>query len=257
MGRRFIEETSSQLEGSSSSDHVGLLTEVRVRSVGLLSRLATHPNAIVQLRDRAFLRALTGSIQRNHAASAGKPAGGTDKAVLEERQYLIQILATLVSTITSPASSSSTATSSSMPPEWIVDELIAGSSSSSSSSAVLPMLVHFLPPPTTNGISEVTPESVVIAPHKEHHVSPNLSGNVVKVIIAVIERGAEGPGARQLYDAGFLERSVSLLANEKDLSVRKNTAVAMAKAMRCASANTRVRSLRGMEMLLHLGPQLT
>jgi hypothetical protein len=42
----------------------------------------------------------------------------------------------------------------------------------------------------------------------------------------------------------------------QELAVRKNVAVVLAKAMRDDAAKARVRELRGIEMLVQLGPQL-
>ena len=47
---------------------------------------------------------------------------------------------------------------------------------------------------------------------------------------------------------------VSLASQE--LAVRKNVAIVLAKAMRDPTAKERVRELRGIEMLVQLGPQL-
>lgn len=62
--------------------------------------------------------------------------------------------------------------------------------------------------------------------------------------------------ADQLFRTGLLDRLISLLANTKEIPVRKNVAIVLAKAMRNPTANTRVRELRGMEMLMSLGPQI-
>lgn len=82
-----------------------------------------------------------------------------------------------------------------------------------------------------------------------------LSGNVVKCFVSVVNQ-PDSEAAKQLYAAGLLERLVSLLANTKETTVRKNVAIVMAKAMRNQAANERVRELRGMEMLMQLGSQI-
>lgn len=65
-----------------------------------------------------------------------------------------------------------------------------------------------------------------------------------------------GSAAQRLIKAGLLEKLVGLLANTHELSVRKNVAVVLARAMKDPPAMERVRELRGMEMLVQLGPQL-
>jgi len=50
--------------------------------------------------------------------------------------------------------------------------------------------------------------------------------------------------------------SATAAASSQDSAVRKNAAIVLAKAMRCDKAKERVRELRGIEMLVALGPKL-
>ena len=79
---------------------------------------------------------------------------------------------------------------------------------------------------------------------------------MLKCFIHILDQPA-GPAALQLYSAGLPERIVALLANSKDTSIRKNSAIVLAKAMQGhPPANERIRELRGMEMMMQLGNQI-
>merc|ERR1711924_19061 len=67
-----------------------------------------------------------------------------------------------------------------------------------------------------------------------------------------------GAVADTLIKREGLERLVCALANYKEITVRKNCAVTLAKAMAARpAAKDRVRELRGIEMITTLGDKLT
>lgn len=78
---------------------------------------------------------------------------------------------------------------------------------------------------------------------------------MVKCFIPVMEDPSSA-AAKRLFGCGLLERLVALLANSQEIAVRKNVAIVLAKSMKDEAAKERVRELRGIEMLMHLGPQL-
>ena len=88
-------------------------------------------------------------------------------------------------------------------------------------------------------------------------MSAQLAGNASKLLIAALDDAA-APRAARLRAAPqcALERLVALFANFREQSVRKNVAVAIAKAVREPAAMARVRELRGMEMLVQIGNSL-
>ena len=86
-------------------------------------------------------------------------------------------------------------------------------------------------------------------------LTKQLSGNVVKCFIPVMDDPTSA-AAKRLFGCGLLERLVALLANTQEMAVRKNVAIVLAKSMKDPAAKDRVRELRGIEMLMHLGPQL-
>jgi hypothetical protein len=86
-------------------------------------------------------------------------------------------------------------------------------------------------------------------------VVDQMCGNVVKCFVVVMDSPLSA-AAQRLFQGGLLERLVSLLANNRDGAVRKNVAVVLAKAMRLDDVKDRVRALRGIEMLVNLGPML-
>jgi hypothetical protein len=148
----------------------------------------------------------------------------------------------------------------------------------------LAALASFLPPAACDRHTGlVTAESVIQSPPGAKHLSARLAGNAVKCFVVVMD-DVEGVAAQRLLDHAnplpnstypggsgnngpngkgkgsnggmLLERLVSVLANVQDPSVRKNAAIVLAKAMRSETAKQRVRELRGIEMLMALGPKL-
>ena len=125
-------------------------------------------------------------------------------------------------------------------------------------SNTIAVIASFLPPATANARGAITAESVVMPP-QSGRTSGKLAGNAVKCLVSVMDDPA-GPAAQRLIQAsaggGLLERLVALLANTQDMAVRKNVAIVLAKAMRHEPSKNRVRELRGIEMLVQLGPSL-
>merc|ERR1711907_454302 len=120
-------------------------------------------------------------------------------------------------------------------------------------SIVFECLLSFLPPATSEH-GKVTATSVIMPVPPRHRVSYKLAGNIVKCFIVVLN-DSSSQLARKLYESGLIDRLVSLLANTKEIVVRKNVAIVLAKASRDSQAKERIRELRGIEMLMQLGPQ--
>ena len=107
--------------------------------------------------------------------------------------------------------------------------------------------------------AQVTAQSVSQTPKRT--VSANCAGNAAKVLLAGLSNGdlkLRSKVAAALVKAGGIERLVCALANFKELAVRRNVAVCMAKTMAVSdeSVKERVRELRGMEMITTLGNKL-
>ena len=117
----------------------------------------------------------------------------------------------------------------------------------------LALLASFLPAPRVDASGAVTALSVVQPPLEP--MNPKLIGNAVKCFVVVMDDPSSAP-AQRLTAAGLLERLVAALANVSELAVRKNVAVVLARAMRHEPHKARVRELRGIEMLVQLGPVL-
>lgn len=223
-----------------------LLAPIRVRAAGLLSRLATDATAAGSLRQLKAVEQLTQALKLNARGGEGEDV----KWVEEERDHLVRLLALLVSSHASQAAEALAGTSKTkagMQDTELLEYLRL--------EGILDALVSFLPPATADGRGDVTASSVVQPVPEDKKVHFKLSGNVVKCFIPVMTDPSSA-AAEQLFRAGLLDRLISLLANTKEIPVRKNVAIVLAKAMRNPTANTRVRDLRGMEMLMQLGPQI-
>lgn len=199
---------------------------IRARAGGLLSRLAGLPQTVEEIRNETNLAIIANAISNNKTEAIKNK----DPNLSDEREHLVRVLATAVS---------------GKGCEQAVMQL--------HKSNTLSILASFLPNACKDAAGSVTATSVVMP--SPDRVSFKLCGNVVRCFVAVMDNAMSEP-AQQLMKEGLLERLVSLLANTQELAVRKNVAVVLAKAMRDGRAKERVRELRGMEMLVQLGPQL-
>mmetsp|Transcript_35124 Transcript_35124/g.81377 ORF Transcript_35124/g.81377 Transcript_35124/m.81377 type:complete len:1191 (-) Transcript_35124:133-3705(-) len=264
---------------------------VRIRAAGLLDRLAQESGAAESLSTVGFFAAVAAALARNWAdvrsntaviakAAAGAAGAPSHADCLAEREHLVRLLARIMSNTTTAKAKAAAArakeagsimaiegdplaTATAGVDEGARDPRIAldltGALAILEKANVVSILVECLPPAATNGRGEVTAESVIMPPPtltaslKE---SQTQIGNVLKCCIHILDQSG-GPAALQLYDAGLPERIVALLANAKDTSIRKNSAIVLAKAMQGhPPANERIRELRGMEMMMQLGNQL-
>lgn len=200
---------------------------IRVRVAGLLGRLVSVASSVEELRKDASVSILANAINNN----SSEYATNKEKWVLDEREHLVRVIAATLA-----------AGKGAQP---IINTL--------HSSNTLGVLVDFLPRAACDASGRVTATSVVMP--SPDRISFKLSGNVVKCFVSVMDE-ATAPPAQRLIKAGLLEKLVGLLANTQELSVRKNVAVVLARAMKHPPAMERVRELRGMEMLVQLGPQL-
>jgi len=210
-------------------------TQMRVRAAGLLSRLAGHPDALGMLQHAESLKLLAGALLDNQALGhrlARNNAQGeqADSWWMSERDHLVRIVAIALSGSESRA---------------VVKHL--------SELRVFEMLLGFLPDAVTEASGTVTSSSVVMPTPKHLRISDRLAGNTVKCLISVYD-DPSSPLAKALLEKGLMEKLISLLANTRQMSVRKNVAIVMAKASRDREAMGRMRELRGNEMLMHLAP---
>mmetsp|Transcript_17135 Transcript_17135/g.52054 ORF Transcript_17135/g.52054 Transcript_17135/m.52054 type:complete len:281 (-) Transcript_17135:21-863(-) len=119
-------------------------------------------------------------------------------------------------------------------------------------------LIRAMPEPRAD-LGRVTAQSVVQTPLRPG--TAHGAGNAAKVLLAALsneDAATRTAVADGLVEAGGVERLVCSLAHFKDLSVRKNCAVALAKVMAARpESKDRVRELRGIEMITTLGDKLT
>ena len=115
-----------------------------------------------------------------------------------------------------------------------------------------------LPAPKRD-LGSITAQSVCQTP--ANPPSANCAGNAAKIVLSALNSSdaeVRGAVADTLIQREGLERLVCALANYKEITVRKNCAVTLAKAMAARpAAKERVRELRGIEMITTLGDKLT
>ena len=115
-----------------------------------------------------------------------------------------------------------------------------------------------LPEPKRD-LGAITAQSVCQTP--ANPPSANCAGNAAKIVLSALNSSdaeVRGAVADTLIQREGLERLVCALANYKEITVRKNCAVTLAKAMAARpAAKERVRELRGIEMITTLGDKLT
>ena len=115
-----------------------------------------------------------------------------------------------------------------------------------------------LPEPKRD-LGSITAQSVCQTP--ANPPSANCAGNAAKIVLSALN-SSDGDVRTAVADTLIkregLERLVCALANYKEITVRKNCAVTLAKAMAARpAAKERVRELRGIEMITTLGDKLT
>jgi len=170
------------------------------------------------------------------------------KELLSEREHLVRVFAAVLSSTSSGAAAAACAVVALLHEQ-----------------GTLSLLASFLPPARCefrSGSQEVTSASVVMPPLPEHRASFRLTGNVVKCFVSVMSDTSSHPAQALLNrltpllelktsaaaaaatglvkknnsngnpNNGFLERLVALLSNSKELSVRKNVAIVLAKVMK-------------------------
>ena len=122
-------------------------------------------------------------------------------------------------------------------------------------------LVDLLPAPQAD-LGHFTAQSVALPPDPADRVPAALACNALKALIAALSvQGAPAFKARLLRNLrrnnDLLERLVAAFANFKELPLRRNLAVHMAKIIAIdPSAKDRLRDIRGMEMLTTIGHSL-
>ena len=206
--------------------------EARARAAGLLARLATaggHDGAAARTL-RAAPKAL------GQLAAAVDAAGKRDDAwAALERDHLVRALAGVLGSEKKPAS--------------VRAFLDCGGYAT---------LIRAMPEPRTD-LGRVTAQSVVQTPLRPG--TAHGAGNAAKVLLAALsneDAATRTAVADGVVEVGGVERLVCSLAHFKDLSVRKNCAVALAKVMAARpESKDRVRELRGIEMITTLGDKLT
>ena len=119
------------------------------------------------------------------------------------------------------------------------------------------VLVSLLPAPRRD-LGAVTARSVSQTPAES--VSTQCAGNACKALLAALgndDAALRTAVAERLAAGDAVERLVCALANFKDMPVRRNCAVCLAKLMAaCPATKDRIRDLRGIEMITILGNAL-
>ena len=205
--------------------------EVKARAAGLLARLTTTPGS----RGAAALRSAAGA-PAFLAQAAANAAARTDAWAPLERDHLVRALAGVLQ-------------GKDVSPDTI-REFRARKG--------YELVLAQLPEPRRD-LGEVNAQSVCQMP--SNPPSANCAGNAAKIFLGALNCAdveVRDAVADTLIAREGLERLVCALANYKEIAVRKNAAVALAKAMAARpAAKERVRELRGIEMITTLGDKLT
>jgi tetratricopeptide (TPR) repeat protein len=210
----------------SNCDH-----EVKARAAGLLARLTTAPGS----RGAATLRSAPGA-PASLAQAAAAAAARTDEWAAIERDNVVRALAgVLQGKDTTPET---------------INEFLKRKG--------YELVLAQLPEPKRD-LGAITAQSVCQTPSDPP--SANCAGNAAKIVLSALNSSdaeVRGAVADTLIKREGLERLVCALANYKEITVRKNCAVTLAKAMAARpAAKERVRELRGIEMITTLGDKLT
>ena len=83
----------------------------------------------------------------------------------------------------------------------------------------------------------------------------NLVGNGMKALIPCLG-DVNDPIVEQMSQMGLIENVIEVLKGCGEGPVKKNTAIVLAKLCRHPKLNTKIRALRGAEILMSLGKEL-
>ena len=82
-----------------------------------------------------------------------------------------------------------------------------------------------------------------------------LVGNAMKTLIPCVQDVTD-PIVEEMAELGLIENVIEVLKGCNDGPVRKNTAIVLARLCRHPKLNTKIRALRGVEILMTLGKEL-
>ena len=120
------------------------------------------------------------------------------------------------------------------------------------------VLSRVLPFPRTD-LGKVSAQSVILPP-KGAKISAAVACNACKVLLAALsndDSDLRKAVVDDLEKTDGIERLVCALANFKEMPVRRNAAVCLAKTMHIKpETKDRIRDLRGLEMITTLGDRL-
>jgi len=209
--------------------------DVRARAAGLLARLVTaagHEGSAART-----LRAAPGALPALAAVVDALSKLRGDAPAAEERDALVRAMAG--------------ALAADKDPDGAVRNFHAKGG--------YRVLAAILPRPRAD-LGAVTATSVSQPPVDGTRVSPSCACNAAKVLLAALsndDAGLRGAVAADLAAHGGIEKLVCCLANYKEMPVRRNCAVCLAKLMAIdKDLAPRVRELRGVEMITTLGNAL-